>query len=97
MFNGSFKLRGAGRLPGAVVICPFFCHSGTTYRAVLGHQKWFVPRVTGDWDSFGDRRDDVSSSLNPHGVAHADIFSGHLVGIVEGGTADGNPPDLNWS
>jgi hypothetical protein len=57
--------------------------------------KWHVERGRPDFiqdgDTLGDRWNNIAGALDSNRVAYSDIFSCHLVRIVEGSSADGDP------
>ena len=95
VFDGTFQLGRTGGLTCAVEVGAFSCHGRTAYRAVMWHVKRIRPDFIRDGDTLSDRRNDIPCALDSNRVAYADVLSGHLIGIVQGGSADGDPAYLH--
>jgi hypothetical protein len=46
-------------------------------------------------DSLGNGRDHITSPFNSYGIANADVFSCHFIGIVKRRPADGHTADFH--
>jgi hypothetical protein len=95
MFDGTFQLSATHQLTGTVEVGAFATNFRSTHRAVIWHAKGSIALFTMDRETLGNRGNHIASPFHFDGIADANVFPRHFIGVVQCGSADGDATDLH--